>query len=128
MTADAAIAARTWAQEAGIWLPAPAGHPSREVSFSVGLEWAAPFLTAHTGLPTFGTPAWRDETDQRRKTASAVVAALDWAMRLEVVAETTTEASHAIADALDWREESKHTSYRTSGSYIPRRAHHDLAR
>ena len=114
-------AARTWAQEAGIWLPAPPTVASREVSFSVGLEWAAPHLAAHTGLPTFGTPAWRDDPDERRKIAAAVVAGLMWSLEAERLQDAKREVSQLFSDAFDWREESKHTSYRTCSSYIPRK-------
>lgn len=100
MTTDAAPAARAWAQEAGIWLPVPAGHASREVSFSIGLEWAAPHLAIHSNLPTFGTPAWRDELDERRRIAAAVVAALMHALDAERAQEARAEASHAISQAV----------------------------
>ncbi|NKY17800.1 DUF2742 domain-containing protein [Tsukamurella spumae] len=125
MTADAAIAARTWAREAGIWLPAPPTDASREVSFSVGLEWAAPYLAAHQDLPTFGTPAWRDETEQRRKTAAAVVAALDWAMRIEARTTARIAASHSVSEAANWPAIGRIPSHEvrcTMPDYIPRRA------
>lgn len=114
-------AARTWAQEAGIWLPAAPSLESREASFSAGLEWAAPYLAKHDGLPMFGTPAWRDESDQLRKTAAAVVAALMWSLEAERLRDARIEASNEISDAVDWREESKHIGRRTSSSYIPRK-------
>lgn len=113
--------ARSWAQEAGIWLPAPPRVGSREVSFSVGLEWAAPYLASHADLAMFGTPAWRDEHDQKRKTAAAVVAALMWSLDAERRRDARIEASNEISDELDWREESKHIGRRDSTSYIPRK-------
>lgn len=124
VTADAATAARTWARESGIWLPALPAVTSREISFSTGLEWAAPFLAAHTALPMFGTPAWRDEVDQRRRTAAAVVAALDWAMRMELLAEARIEASYAVSEAANWTALGRIPSHQvrcTMPDYIPRR-------
>ena len=113
---------REWAHREGV-LPLPvrtARFDSREVSFSAALAWAQPHLRKYTDLPTFGTPAWRDETDQRRKTASAVNAALMWALHAENRGTAEVDALQEVSDALDWRAESKHIGYRESPSHIKR--------
>ncbi|AUN42915.1 hypothetical protein ASU32_08130 [Tsukamurella tyrosinosolvens] len=94
---------------------------SREVSFSAALAWAQPHLRKYTDLPTFGSPAWRDETDQRRKTASAVNAALMWAIRAENRQGARIDASHEISEAVDWAAEAQQLGYRNSASHIRRK-------
>lgn len=115
-------AIRAWAADQGL-LPAPgsARIGSREVSFSAALAWAGPHLARHGDLPIFGSPEWAAEPDQRRRTASAVQAALLWSIHVENRQAAAVEASGEVSAALDWRQESKHIGRRNSPSYIPRR-------
>ncbi|WP_336672281.1 DUF2742 domain-containing protein [Tsukamurella sp. USMM236] len=113
---------REWAELNGV-LPLPhrtAHTDSTEVSFSAALAWAGPYLRRHHDLPAFGSPAWVAETDQRRKTAAAVNAALMWAIRAENRQGARIDASHEISEAVDWATEAQHLGYRNSASHIQR--------
>lgn len=95
---------RAWAADQGL-LPTPgsARTGSREVSFTVALDFLAPFLAAcPTAPPPAFTPQWQNEPDGQLKFVAVLVAAVLWALHQDarqVAAETAlTAVAEGIAD------------------------------
>lgn len=93
---------RAWAEEQGL-LPAPgsARTGSREVSFTVALDFLAPFLAAcPTAPPPAFTPQWQDEPDGQLRFVAVLVAAVMWALRQDARQAATEAASTAVAEGI----------------------------
>ncbi|WP_435594858.1 DUF2742 domain-containing protein [Tsukamurella tyrosinosolvens] len=93
---------RAWAEEQGL-LPAPgsARTGSREVSFSIALQWISPFLeNCPSAPPPAFSPQWQDEPDEQVRFVSVLVAALLWALHTEVRQDAMHDASQAVAEGV----------------------------
>ena len=93
---------RAWAADQGL-LPAPGPDRtgSREVSFTVALDFLAPFLAAcPTAPPPAFTPQWQDEPDEQVRFVSVLAAALLWALHTEVRQDAMHDASQAVAEGV----------------------------
>ena len=93
---------RRWAADRNLLpTPGPARTGSREVSFSVALQWIAPFIEACPSAPPPAfSPQWQDEPDEQVRFVSVMVAALLWALHTEARQDAMHDASAAIAEAV----------------------------
>ncbi|GAA1071962.1 DUF2742 domain-containing protein [Tsukamurella spumae] len=93
---------RAWAAERNL-LPAPgsARTGSREVSFSLALDYVAPFITSCPAAPPPAfSPQWLAEPDEQVRFVSVLSAALLWALHTEVRQDAMHDASAAIAEGV----------------------------
>jgi len=93
---------RRWAEDRGLLpTPGPARTGSREVSFSIALQWVSPFIeNCPTAPPPAFSPQWQDEPDEQVRFVSVLVAALLWALHTEVRQDAMHDAGTAVAEGV----------------------------
>lgn len=92
---------------------------SRSVNFSSVCEWAAPRLDSVGSWPMIGTPEWLSlPDDDPQRWASALDACRHWALLVENNQRAMSDASRAVAAAVDWpavaREVHSRSSFRAN--------------
>ncbi|MEI7717717.1 MAG: DUF2742 domain-containing protein [Mycobacterium sp.] len=95
---------------------------ARTVDWWAVHQFVAGWLDHLDRWPMAGTLEWqRLADDDPFKWASLLDAAQHWALRVDTAQAATTQASHAIAAAVDWRRLASEIQQRsTSTVYIPR--------
>ena len=98
---------------------------AQSVSWRAVHRFILPILSAVSGWPTIGTPAWCSLAHEHpAKWAALLDAAQHHALRLELNQEAMAEASKAISASADWpavaREVQQLDAARKSGARIER--------
>ena len=93
---------RAWAEDHGLLpTPGPARTGSREVSFSLALEYVEPFITSCPAAPPPAfSPQWLAEPDAQVRFVAVLVAAAQWALQADTRQRAQADASAAIAEGV----------------------------